>query len=331
MNLNLWIPTLYSITVENLTKKFGDFTAVNNVSLEIPAGEIFGFLGSNGAGKSTLIRMLCGIMEPTSGGGTVGGYDIVSDAERVKESIGYMSQRFSLYNDLTVEENITFFGGAYDLKGEELESRKKWALETARLQEREKQLTQNLSVGWKQRLALVCAVLHRPKIVFLDEPTGGVDPVSRRRFWDTIRSLAHEGITVFVTTHFLDEAEHCTSIGLIHEGRLIAKGTVEELKSKYVTSPIYELRCDKPVDALELLQKADFVIETSIFGTSLHVITEKRADIPDKIAGFLKNSGIDNITLEPIEPSLEDVFIHLIEQQNTLTPTFSHKWERDTH
>ena len=316
---------MYSITVENLTKKFGDFTAVNNVSFRIPAGEIFGFLGSNGAGKSTLIRMLCGIMEPTSGGGTVSGYDIVSEAERVKESIGYMSQRFSLYNDLTVEENITFFGGAYDLKGKELESRKTWALETSRLQGREKQLTKSLSVGWKQRLALVCAILHRPKIVFLDEPTGGVDPISRRQFWDTIRSLAHEGITVFVTTHFLDEAEHCTSIGLIHEGRLVAQGTVEELKSKYVTNPIYELTCDKPVDALELLQKTDFIIETSIFGTSLHVITEKRADIPDKIIGFLKNSGIENITLEPIEPSLEDVFIHLIEQQFTLTPDPSPK------
>ena len=314
-----------AVQAEELTKKFGDFTAVDNVSFEIPEGEIFGFLGSNGAGKSTLIRMLCGIMEPTSGVGTVGGYDIVSDAERVKESIGYISQRFSLYNDLTVGENITFFGGAYDLKGRELESRKTWALETARLQGREKQLTQSLSVGWKQRLALVCAILHRPKIVFLDEPTGGVDPISRRQFWDTIRLLANEGITVFVTTHYLDEAEHCTSIGLIHEGRLVAKGTVDELKSKYMTKPIYELVCDKPVDALELLQKTDFVIETSIFGASLHVITEKRADIPDKITGFLKNSGINNITLEPIEPSLEDVFIHLIEQEFTLTTDLSPK------
>jgi len=310
---------MYSITVENLTKKFGDFTAVNNVSFEIPEGEIFGFLGSNGAGKSTLIRMLCGIMEPTSGEGTVSGYDIISEAERVKESIGYMSQRFSLYNDLTVEENITFFGGTYGMKGKELESRKAWALETARLRGREKQLTKSLSVGWKQRLALVCAILHRPKIVFLDEPTGGVDPLSRRQFWDTIRSLANEGITVFVTTHYLDEAEHCTSIGLINAGQLIAKGTIEELKSKYMTDPIYELTCDKPVDALELLQGTDLVIETSIFGTSLHVIIEKREDIPDKIMGFLKSSGIGSIKFELIEPSLEDVFIHLIQRRSKLS------------
>ena len=308
-----------AITVQQLTKRFGDFTAVDEVSLEIPEGEIFGFLGSNGAGKSTLIRMLCGILEPTSGTGTVGGYSIIKEPEQVKSSIGYMSQRFSLYNDLTVEENITFFGGAYGISRTALPQRKDWALETSHLREHSKTLVKNLSVGWKQRLALVCALLHQPRIIFLDEPTSGVDPITRRQFWDLIRVFAAQGVTVFLTTHFLDEAEQCMSIGLIHKGRLIARGTVDELKTHYMTNPIYELVCNNPVEAMEYAEKLDEVIDSSIFGMNVHIMTKTGAEIPEFIKKSLHSAGITVQSLEPIEPSLEDVFIHLIEGQFTVS------------
>ena len=304
-----------AIIIEHLTKKFGSFTAVDDVSLEIPEGEIFGFLGSNGAGKSTLIRMLCGILEPTSGSGFVGGCSITKEPERVKLSIGYMSQKFSLYNDLTVDENIAFFGGAYGISGKKLTYRKEWALETAQLRHIQKELTKNLPAGWKQRLALICALLHQPKIIFLDEPTSGVDPLTRRQFWDIIRIFAAQGITIFVTTHYLDEAEQSTSIGLIHKGRLIANGTVDDLKTRYMTNPLYEIACSNPIDALEFLQQIDTVIETSIFGMNIHIITRKEAGVPEGIRESLQSAGITVHSILPITPSLEDVFIHLIEGQ----------------
>jgi ABC-2 type transport system ATP-binding protein len=287
----------YAIEVRSLVKRFGRFTAVDEVSFEVERGRIFGFLGANGAGKSTTIRMLCGLLDPTSGTATVGGFDIRREPERVKRAIGYMSQRFSLYDDLTVAENIRFFGGAYGLP------------------KKKRSLTGTLSVGWKQRLALGCAVLHEPRIVFLDEPTGGVDPASRRRFWELINGLSAAGITVFVTTHYMDEAEYCNDIRLIHAGRIVAGGSPQELKTNVITNPILEVACDRVVEAMEILQKEPWVLETSIFGLSLHISVADEADGRRRIAARLGREGIAVHRMDRIMPSLEDVFIHKIEQQ----------------
>jgi len=222
----------FAVTLRDLSRTFGDFVAVNRVSLDVKKGEIFGFLGPNGAGKSTTIRMLCGILKPTSGSGTVAGFDIIRDAEKIKSSIGYMSQKFSLYEDLTVEENIDFYSGIYKIPAEKKTARKEWVVEMAGLAEHRNSRTAILSGGWKQRLALGCAILHEPPIIFLDEPTSGVDPISRRNFWDLIYHMADQGVTVFVTTHYMDEAEYCDRLGLIYRGELIALGTPEELKAR---------------------------------------------------------------------------------------------------
>jgi len=219
-----------AVILDHLTKRFDAFTAVDAISLTVPKGQIFGFLGPNGAGKSTTIRMLCGILAPTSGSGTVAGYDIASQPERIKENIGYMSQRFSLYEDLTVEENIAFYGGVYRIPTQRLKERTEWVIRMAGLTERRNSLAGELSGGWRQRLALGCAILHEPAIVFLDEPTSGVDPLSRRSFWELIRSMAADGVTVFVTTHYMDEAEYCDRLALIYRGELVAVGTPLELK-----------------------------------------------------------------------------------------------------
>src|SRR6187402_3417139 len=242
-----------AIEVRGLTRKFGAFVAVNDVSFDVRAGEIFGFLGSNGAGKSTTIRMLCGLLKPTSGTALVGGIDVGRDPERVKRRIGYMSQRFSLYENLTVDENIRFFGGVYGLDRDRLAARREFVLEMAGLRGRESTLTRTLSGGWRQRLALGCAILHEPPIVFLDEPTGGVDPLSRRRFWRLIDQLSKAGVAVLVTTHYLDEAEHCHRIAIIQAGRLAALGTVEELKAIFRSRPILEVRATDAVEAMKAL------------------------------------------------------------------------------
>ena len=305
-----------AIEVKALTKKFGGFTAVDAVSFEVGRGRIFGFLGANGAGKSTTIRMLCGLLDPTSGTATVGGFDVRSEVEGVKRTIGYMSQKFSLYEDLTVVENIRFFGGAYGLAKRTVDSRLAWVLGMAGLKGREKSLTRTLSVGWKQRLALGCAVLHEPRIVFLDEPTGGVDPASRRRFWELINDLSERGITVFVTTHYLDEAEYCNDIRLIHAGRIVAGGSPQELKTKVIGNPILEVLSDRIVDAMEILQKEPWVLETSIFGTSLHVSVADEEDGRRLIRERLAREGIALLRADRIMPSLEDVFIHKIEEQS---------------
>ena len=254
-----------SITVNNLTKKFGSFTSVDAISFTVKKGEVFGFLGANGAGKTTTIRMLCGILEPTSGDAAVGGFSVMNEPNKVKTRIGYMSQRFSLYNDLTVGENINFFGGVYGLNGKELEKRKKWVLSIANLEGKENLLTGSLPGGIKQRLALGTAVIHKPEIVFLDEPTSGVDPISRRNFWDLINNLASEGTTVFVTTHYLEEAEFCNDLMLIDSGKIIAGGTPKELKTNYLSESIFEIESDNVVNALEILTKENFTEETSIF------------------------------------------------------------------
>ncbi len=314
-----------SIEVFDLTKTFGKFTSVNNISFEVKEGEVFGFLGSNGAGKSTTIKMLCGILEPTSGDATVGGYSIAGDPDGVKRNIGYMSQKFSLYSDLTVSENINFFGGVYGLEGNELNERKKWVLNIAGLEGREKTLTSSLSVGFKQRLALGCAVIHEPKIIFLDEPTGGVDPISRRRFWDLITDLSERGTTVFVTTHYLDEAEFCNRIILINAGTLIASGSPKELKKKYIKNKVIEIDCSDIYKATEILEKENIAESISIFGNSLHVTLKERTDSDlkyekDEVLLFTdllrKDPDIKINRISEITPSLEDVFLYLIEKNS---------------
>lgn len=304
-----------SIEVKNLTKKFGKFVSVDSISFNVAQGEIFGFLGANGAGKSTTIRMLCGILEPTSGDALVGGYSIMKEPDKVKTQIGYMSQKFSLYNDLTVEENINFFGGVYGLYNDRLQERKKWVLRVADLEGREKTLTSSLPGGIKQRLALGTAVIHEPKIVFLDEPTSGVDPISRRNFWDLINELSSNGITVFVTTHYLEEAEFCNNIILINAGKLIAEGSSKELKTNYLTNTILEIECEKTVLAMEILEKENFVDEVSIFGNNMHIAVNGKYGGEEEIRHILwdKNS-IRVKRIDRIVPTLEDVFIHLLEK-----------------
>ncbi len=304
-----------AIEAKELTKRFGDFIAVDHISFSVNGGEIFGFLGANGSGKSTTIRMLCGLLQSSGGSATVAGFDINSQADSVKENIGYMSQKFSLYDDLTVTENIRFWGGIYGLSDEMIAKRQAWAIGIAGLEGREKSLPRELPGGFKQRLALACAMLHSPKVVFLDEPTGGVDPIMRRRFWDLIRQLAEEGTTVFVTTHYLDEAEYCNRIMLIHAGRMIAVGTPEQLKKEYIRTPVLEVETERIIEAMALLDEDDRVEETSVFGTFLHVSIAERYNAEKVIREVLGAHNISPSRIEPIVPSLEDVFIHLIDRQ----------------
>ncbi|MHB1048929.1 MAG: ABC transporter ATP-binding protein [Bacteroidota bacterium] len=303
------------IEVEQLTKRFGNFTAVDHINFSVKQGEIFGFLGANGAGKSTTIRMLCALLTSTEGTARVGGYDINTQPTKVKESIGYMSQKFSLYDDLTVEENIDFFGRVYGLSRRELSERKEWVLSMANLHGREDSITKTLSGGWKQRLALGCAVLHRPRIVFLDEPTSGVDPVMRRKFWELINDMSSEGITVMVTTHFLEEAEYCNDIILINAGKIIATGSPKELKQNYIHHPILEVQCSNVVEAMEKISDEPWALETSVFGTYLHVNVQDEALGIERIKQVLSNQNIDILGIERITPSLEDVFIYLLERE----------------
>jgi ABC-2 type transport system ATP-binding protein len=301
------------IEVRHLTRRFGGFVAVNDVSFDVRPGEIFGFLGSNGAGKSTTIRMLCGLLRPSSGSASVGGVDVSRDPERVKQRIGYMSQRFSLYEKLTVDQNIAFFAGIYGIPREQFAARRAAVLEMAGLEGREKMLTSSLSGGWKQRLGLGCAILHEPPIVFLDEPTGGVDPVSRRSFWRLIDDLAKRGTTVLVTTHYLDEAEHCHRIAVIHAGRLAALGTVAELKKVFAERPILEVRAPRPVETMRRLDAMPEVEKTSIFGTAVHAVLRSTGVSPDVIAARLLEAGLPAIC-RVVEPSLEDAFLDIAER-----------------
>jgi ABC-2 type transport system ATP-binding protein len=305
-----------TIDVRDLTKKFGNFTAVDRISFDVREGEIFGFLGANGAGKSTAIRMLCGLLEPTSGGGHVGGFDISKDPEKVKAAIGYMSQRFSLYEDLTVGENIDFYGRVYGMSWQSIRERKEWALDVTNLTGRERTITGTLSAGWKQRLALGCAVLHQPKIVFLDEPTSGVDPVMRRRFWELINRLSLEGVTILVTTHFLEEAEYCNDIIMINAGKIIATGSPGELKKNYLTTPILEVQCGEVISAMALIEKEPWALETSVFGSYLHVSVPDEAQARKQIAELLGAHGIPFDSIARITPSLEDVFIYLQDRES---------------
>ena len=304
-----------AVEVRHLFKRFGAFTAVNDVSLTVQPGEVFGFLGPNGAGKSTTIRILCGLLTPSSGEATVGGFDVSRQPESVKQSIGYMSQKFSLYNDLSVEENLNFFGGVYGVPAEKLEERKRFALEMAGLEERRDSTTALLPGGWKQRLALGCAILHEPPIVFLDEPTSGVDPIARRDFWDLIYTLSDAGHTIFVSTHYMDEAEYCHRLALMHRGRMIALGSPGELKAGLTGRRLLHLDCSDLVGAMKALEEVPEVFDAAVFGSGLHVSTKDAQLAAEKIRARLQAAGIEITRLEPIEPSMEDVFVALIEEE----------------
>jgi len=303
-----------AIVVNELTRTFGDFVAVDHVSFDVRKGEVFGFLGSNGAGKSTTIRMLCGLLKPTGGTANVGGVDVGRDPEGVKRRIGYMSQRFSLYEQLTVDQNIRFFGGIYGLSGAALEKRRAFVMDMAGLHGREQTKASDLAGGWRQRLALGCAILHQPPIVFLDEPTGGVDPVSRRQFWRLIDQLSQSGTTVLVTTHYLDEAEHCHRIAVMNAGKLAAIGTTTELKGVFAERPIVEVQAPNAVEAMRALDGMPDIEKTSLFGTAVHAVARRRGLTPEKLKAELEAKGVNVTHAEQVEPSLEDVFLDVVER-----------------
>jgi ABC-2 type transport system ATP-binding protein len=311
------MPTEAGNAVETraLVKLFGDFVAVDHVNLDVKRGEIFGFLGPNGAGKSTTIRMLCGLLKPTSGTAIVGGLDVATQSEEIKRHIGYMSQKFSLYDDLTVEENIDFFSGIYGVPKARRAERKAYVLRMAGIEERRTSMTHLLSGGWKQRLALGCAILHEPPILFLDEPTSGVDPIARRTFWDLIYQLSAAGNTVFVSTHYMDEAEYCHRLALMYRGKVIALGTPEELKHSLVSHQIVHLEVSDVLSAMKTLEKVPGISDVAVFGGGLHVTTaDATADMP-RIRAALDAQGIAISELEQILPSMEDVFVAMIEQE----------------
>ncbi|MGB9723086.1 MAG: ATP-binding cassette domain-containing protein [Chloroflexia bacterium] len=302
----------YAVEAEELTRTFGDFVAVDHISFRVSEGEIFGFLGPNGSGKTTTIRMLCGLLLPTSGRATVLGYDVARQPEEVKAHIGYMSQRFSLYSDLTVRENLEFYAGIYRLPRRLAQERIREFLQLVGLAGREGTRVEHLSGGLKQRLALGCAILHEPRMLFLDEPTGGVDPASRREFWDLIYDMAGRGTTVFVTTHYMDEAEHCHTVGLMYQGKLIACDSPAGLKAQAMRGQVWEVACEPLVAALNLLPAVPGVQEVAIYGTLLHVIAESTSG--PSLRAALEEGGIRVRSVEPIPPTLEDVFISLVRQ-----------------
>ncbi len=306
----------YSVRAVGLTKRFGEFVAVDHVSFDIHPGEIWGFLGPNGAGKSTTIRMLCGILDPTEGSAEVLGYDVARDPEAIKARIGYMSQRFSLWLDLTVRENLEFYAGIYGLDRQAAPQQvDKW-LERSGLTARQRDPAGTLSVGFRQRLALGCAVLHRPQMVFLDEPTAGVDPVSRRQFWDLIDRFSEEGTTIMVTTHYMDEAEHCDRLAFIYGGRIIARGTPEEIKQEQMPGGVLEIRTDRPIDALGVVEAHPAVREAALYGAAVHAVVGD-AQVARELARDLEAHGVAVHAVEPILPSLEDVFVAAVEAAET--------------
>jgi ABC-2 type transport system ATP-binding protein len=303
----------WAVEVENLVKAFGDFVAVDHVSFRVRRGEIFGFLGPNGAGKSTTIRILCGLLTPSGGQALVGGIDVAADPESIRKNIGYMSQKFSLYDDLTVEENIDFFSGIYGVPETVRGERKRYVLEMAELEARRDTLTRQLSGGWKQRLALGCAILHQPSILFLDEPTSGVDPIARRAFWELIYQLSAAGHTVFVSTHYMDEAEYCHRLALMYRGRIIALGSPDDLKQQLHSHILLQLDSSDPLESMKALEGLPGVLDVAVFGGGLHV-TLADSEI-ERIRRALEQRGIAVRRLEPIQPSMEDVFVAMIESE----------------
>jgi ABC-2 type transport system ATP-binding protein len=304
-----------AVEIHDLVKRFGDFIAVDHVSLNVERGEIFGFLGPNGAGKSTTIRMLCGLLLPTSGTASVGGLDVMTQSEAIKKNIGYMSQKFSLYDDLTVEENIDFFSGIYGVPRARRPERKAYVLKMAGIEERRSTLTHLLSGGWKQRLALGCAILHEPPILFLDEPTSGVDPIARRTFWDLIYQLSAAGHTIFVSTHYMDEAEYCHRLALMYRGKIIALGTPRELKQSLQGHYLLRLESSDIFGSMQTLEKLEGVSDVAVFGGGLHVTVPDTSRAMPEIRAAIQQAGIAVTVLEPIEPSMEDVFVAMIEQE----------------
>ncbi|MBN1179802.1 MAG: ABC transporter ATP-binding protein [Anaerolineae bacterium] len=307
--------TDHAVEVESLSKRFGDFIAVNEVSFHIWRGEIFGFLGPNGAGKTTTIRMLLGLLLPTSGRAAVLGYDIVRQPEEIRRRIGYMSQRFSLYQDLTVSENLDFYGRTYGVRGERLRARKRFAIEMAGLKGRERELTRNLSGGWKQRLALGAAILHEPEMLFLDEPTAGVDPISRRAFWELLYGLAESGTTILVTTHYMDEAEHCQDLAFIYRGRIIAQGPPDRIKQTQMRGEVLELDCAQPDRAIHVLRELGQFDEVALYGSLVHIVAEGIEGQLAFIRRTLEEAGILVRSMDVIAPSLEDVFISSVRRE----------------
>jgi ABC-2 type transport system ATP-binding protein len=302
-----------SVRAEGLTRTFGKFLAVDHIDLSVPQGEIFGFLGPNGAGKSTTIKMLCGILAPTSGLALVGGFNVAAESRKIREIIGYMSQKFSLYEDLTVEENIDFFGGVQITVAARLRERKEWALGMAGLEKYGRTLTRDLSGGVRQKLALACATIHEPRILFLDEPTAGVDPTSRRDFWDLIYELSNQGVTVFVSTHYMDEAEHCDRLGLIHRGKLVATGSPREIKTTRMPHAILELETSDLVQTMELLSEIPSVEDVTLFGNKLHAVVRDPQQVRAEIERLARDADLVIHAAVVVTPSLEDVFVSLLE------------------
>ncbi len=300
------------IIVERLEKRFGRFLAVSNVSFSVQSGEILGFLGPNGAGKSTTIRMLCGLLRPTAGRALVDGIDVARDPESVRKRIGYVSQKFSLYQDLTVAENLRFFGGIYGLAGARLAARIRYALEMAELAGHADSLVTELAGGWKQRLALGCAILHEPRILFLDEPTSGVDPMSRRRFWDLIHDLSGQGVTTIVSTHHMDEAEYCNRIALIDRGTLVALGSPAELKRGSLGGELLRIECSPLDHALAALHGCPLVKDVAVFGSTLHVLVDDAAARREPLVAYLADHGVRGTQATRIDPTLEDAFVQLV-------------------
>jgi ABC-2 type transport system ATP-binding protein len=304
-----------AVEIHDLVKTFGAFVAVDHVSLQVAKGEIFGFLGPNGAGKSTTIRMLCGLLTPTSGEASVGGFDVATQPEDIRRNIGYMSQRFSLYDDLTVEENIDFFSGIYGVPKAIRAERKAYVLAMANLTERRDAATRTLSGGWKQRLALGCAILHDPPVLFLDEPTSGVDPIARGAFWGLIHDLSETGHTVFVSTHYMDEAEYCHRLALMYRGKVIALGTPGDLKAGLTSHTLLQLDTNQPLETMRSLEGLAGVRDVAVFGGGLHVTVDGAEETNGRIRGALAANGIEVKRLERIEPSMEDVFVAMIESE----------------
>jgi ABC-2 type transport system ATP-binding protein len=302
-----------AISVTDLTRKFGSFVAVDRISFAVERGEIFGFLGANGAGKSTAIRMMCGLLNPTSGTIAVDGVDVGRNPEAVKTRIGYMSQRFSLYEALTVDQNIRFFGALYGLSDERIAVRRAFVLEMAGLAGRENTKAKDLAGGWRQRLALGCAILHEPRVVFLDEPTGGVDPVSRRQFWRLIEDMSRQGVTTLVTTHYLDEAEHCHRIAIMNAGKLAAMGTSRDLKKIFAARPIVEIHSARPVDVMRALEDMPEIEKTTVFGTAVHAVLRTPDENLEMLSSRLKDRGLSIDGIDRVMPSLEDVFLDVVE------------------
>jgi len=301
-----------AVVAENLVKRFGDFTAVDDVSFSIAAGEVMGFVGPNGAGKSTIMRIFCGLLRPSAGRALVAGIDLGRDPEAVRSRIGYMSQKFSLYSDLTAAENLRFFADIYRVPPAEVDARMREAIEMAGLAEHAEALVSTLATGWKQRLALGCAILHRPEVLFLDEPTSGVDPQARGRFWDLIHATAAEGVTVLVSTHYMDEAEYCNRIALIDRGRIVALGTPTELRRDPRLAGVLVVECADLAGAVAVLRRAPDVRDVAVFGQALHVTVADEMRAPERLAALLREQGLQCSRIETAEPTLEDSFVQLV-------------------